>query len=126
MPTLHLHVTQNGKPIEVVWIVGVYWHASWSVFKVPSRNDANENQCSTGAFWEVGRGTRGTLKLSYHVGVDGRMRDVSVDQSTGNDALDQKAIACMSEILYFPAEQNGHAVVIDRHAELAWAKALKR
>ncbi|HTW34550.1 MAG TPA: TonB family protein [Rhizomicrobium sp.] len=114
-PAFRLHVAQNGKPAEVTWIVGVYWHASWSTFRVPMQMDWD--QCRSSAHVVAVARRYPNAKLSYRVDANGTVSSVSLDASSGNDALDRMAIACASTWVYFPAEQSGHAVAVEWHAD---------
>lgn len=114
-PAFHVHVTQNGKPVEVVWIVGVYWHASWSTFRVPMQ--MGWGQCGAAAYGVAVARQYPNAKLSYRIDAHGTVSGVSLDASSGNEALDRTAVECASSWVYFPAEQSGRAVAIEWHAD---------
>lgn len=119
IPSLYFPVTREGKPAEVDWVIGIYWFGPWSTVHPPSRFKF-ENYCDFRTFARTRTYTEGTTILSFHVGTDGDVKDVVVDQSSGSAGLDQHAADCVSGWHYFPAQQNGQPVEIDWHYQFMW------
>lgn len=119
-PTFHIHVTQNGKPADVVWILAVYWHASWSSMGVPMR--ADPSACSPDVYWITTANMHDRAKLAFQIGMDGAVSNVSLVTSSGSDTLDAIAVKCVSRWLYFPAEQDHHPVAIDWSSGLQFGR----
>jgi TonB family protein len=110
-PTFHIHVTQNGKPAEFVWIVAVYWHTSWSSIGVPKR--VEPGACSPGVYWVTTASVHDRARFSFRIEPDGTVGDVSLTTSSGSDTLDAIAVRCVSRWLFFPAEQDHHPIAVD-------------
>src|SRR5665213_168179 len=65
-------------------------------------------------------GHEGTTILSFTVGTDGGVHNVTVAQPSGFPELDQAAIPCASSWTYKPAEENGAPVEKSWQAKVTW------
>ena len=65
-------------------------------------------------------GHEGTTILSFKIGPDGSVHDVTVAQSSGYPELDEAAIPCAQSWQYKPAEQNGQPVETNWQAKVTW------
>jgi TonB family protein len=52
-------------------------------------------------------GTRGTVRLSLLIGIDGHVENVRVSQSSGSDLLDNSAKLAAKSSTYTPATKDG-------------------
>ncbi len=62
----------------------------------------------------------GTVVLDVTVAVDGSVKDVRVIQSSGNQDLDDAAVACWKTYRYKPAMQDGHPVEAHIKSQMVW------
>ena len=65
-------------------------------------------------------GHEGTTVLSFKIGPDGSVKDVTVSQSSGFPELDEAAIPCAQNWEYKPAMQNGQPVEVPWQAKVTW------
>jgi TonB family protein len=64
-------------------------------------------------------GVEGATKLFFHIEPDGTVKDIAVQQSSGNIYLDQASLDCAATWTYRPAMQNGQPVEV-----LSWIGGL--
>ncbi len=57
--------------------------------------------------YEEERGVAGTVRLRVSVGADGRVLAVSVEESSGSEALDRAAAAAVARWVFHPATLDG-------------------
>jgi periplasmic protein TonB len=62
----------------------------------------------------------GNTSLSFTIGTDGGVSNVSVTNSSGHDELDQAAVTCASSWSYKPAIQNGQPVAVPWKTTVQW------
>jgi protein TonB len=65
----------------------------------------------------------GTTVVTFKVEPDGSVKDVTIVESSGHDALDQAAIPCAQTFEYKPALQNGQPVESSVTARIRWSLA---
>lgn len=135
VPTLHLSVTQNGAPADIVWVVGVYWHTNWSNFRVPILVPAPSPDISYHApnlarveyyCWYMDLKSvpkiDAATALKFHIDEHGAVTDVQIAKSSGDARLDAHTADCVAHWHFCPAEQNGHPVQIDWGSEFDWKR----
>jgi periplasmic protein TonB len=62
----------------------------------------------------------GTTTLSFTVGTDGSISNITVANSSGHDELDQAAVSCAAGWTYKPAIQNGQPVAVPWKTSVRW------
>jgi TonB family protein len=62
----------------------------------------------------------GVTVIKYHVMPDGSVLGVTVDQTSGADALDESAASCVKQWQYTPATYNGTPVEVTREMKIDW------
>ena len=63
----------------------------------------------------------GTTTVGFTITVNGTTEGVRVVNSSGNEALDNAAVACASRWIYRPARENGNPLAVPWKAEVRWA-----
>ena len=63
----------------------------------------------------------GKTILGFTISETGATKDVHVVTSSGNQALDDAAVACAGRWLYRPASQNGKPVAVPWKAQVIWS-----
>ena len=58
--------------------------------------------------------------MKFTITAEGAVKDVSVEQSSGNDGVDNAAMRCASRWLYHPATRNGTPVEVPWEARVNW------
>ena len=69
------------------------------------------------------KGIEGKTLLSFTITAEGSVRDISVAQSSGNDALDAAAVKCAGTWLYRSALEKGQPVSVPWKATVTWKLA---
>lgn len=66
-------------------------------------------------------GEQGTTVLSFHIGVDGSVKDLAVATSSGSQRLDEAAIKCASRWRYKPAMgESGAPIEVPWKSQVVW------
>jgi len=60
----------------------------------------------------VNMGTVGVLIVDFKITVEGTVKDLTIKQSSGNDAYDRAVAACVAQYRYTPATDNGQPVEV--------------
>jgi TonB family protein len=68
----------------------------------------------------VRAGAEGTTTLKFQVTVDGTVKDIVVESSSGNTDLDNAAVQCAGRWLYKPATRDGKPVEMPWKASIQW------
>jgi protein TonB len=68
----------------------------------------------------VAKNEEGTTVLTFHIGLDGAVSNIQLNQSSGHSDLDDVATRCVSRWHYKPAMQNGQAVEVPWTARVLW------
>lgn len=69
---------------------------------------------------DLPEGFRGATTLRFHITPKGTVTDITIEKSSGYEALDNAAIACVSTWQYEPIVQNGEPVEVSWVAETEW------
>lgn len=64
----------------------------------------------------------GTTEVSFKVGIDGSMKAIAVTKSSGNQALDDATLNCISAWKYAPAKKNGKPVETEWREHINWQR----
>lgn len=64
----------------------------------------------------------GPTEVSFVVGVDGSVRDLSVTKSSGSQKLDNAASSCIAGWKYTPASKDGHSVEVHWSEHINWQR----
>ncbi len=64
----------------------------------------------------------GPTEVSFTVGIDGTVKDLSVTKSSGSQKLDSAASSCIAGWKYTPASKNGHAVEVHWSEHINWQR----
>ncbi len=96
---LYKPATQNGQPIDVPWKIKV----AWNLFNPPAPV-GTPHICPSSLLPADGQivANGQVTSLFFHIAMDGTVRDVVVNGSSGDDRLDQLAINCVSQWRYIP------------------------
>jgi len=62
----------------------------------------------------------GEVDISYTIGADGWVKNLTVTKSSGYDELDKAVVNCFSQSVFWPVMQQGHGVEIDRKLAINW------
>jgi periplasmic protein TonB len=66
-------------------------------------------------------GEQGTTVLSFHISVDGSIKDIGVATTSGSERLDEAAVKCAARWRYKPAVgENGSAIEVPWKAQVVW------
>jgi len=116
--------TQNGQPVEIPWRAKVNWslnrNVSRSSIKVPVPTgprhvcDKPPGNSLTAILH------RGSTILFFNVETDGTVKNVTINQSSGDAELDRYGASCIATWLFTPAIQNGAAVEVMMSSKLNW------
>jgi TonB family protein len=68
----------------------------------------------------IAHGEEGVAVLTFHVGQDGRVKDVVLSKSSGFDVLDKAAMTCVSTWTYNPATHDGQPLEVSWSANVEW------
>jgi TonB family protein len=63
---------------------------------------------------------QGTATIGFTIQVDGHVRDIHIEKSSGYDLLDQASMLCAQNWTYKPATQNGKPIEVPWRANIAW------
>jgi TonB family protein len=77
--------------------------------------------CSEYPYDALAAATGGATIVAFTIAKDGTVKDISVDRSSGSDALDQAALACAARWLYVPAERDGQWIEVPWKAQITSA-----
>ena len=117
----------NGEPTEVSWVLGFYAWPGLSGFGTVSSNGARF-VCTPvyprRAALRV-RGEGDTI-MTYRIATDGTTKDIRVQQSSGNVALDEVSSDCVASRRYFPVTHDGQPVEIDWVFKVVWRETQPR
>ncbi len=67
----------------------------------------------------------GTASLCFHIGIDGRVKDLLVLETSGFTELDQAAMSCASTWLYTPATKDGQPIEVPWGAKVSFHLSVK-
>lgn len=111
----------DGKPAEVRWEMGYFWRPQLSGFS-PIDPAGTPVSCKERFYppRPVKVSAEGTTIVSYHIAIDGNVKDAIVTQSSGSAILDQASMDCVSTWRYVPAMQNGQPVQVDKTLKMSW------
>lgn len=65
-------------------------------------------------------GEQGTTLLSFHIAVDGSVKDLAVANSSGSQRLDDAAVNCAARWRYKPAIENNQPVEVPWKTKVVW------
>jgi len=118
---------QRGKPVDIDWQASVQWALrSPANETTPAANETLPSQlpghvCRNyphGALWDE---AQGSARVSFRIAADGTVKDAAITKSTGNNDLDQAALACVAAWKYKPATRDGVAVDWSWEANVNWS-----
>jgi TonB family protein len=108
-----------GIPAQISWIGGVDWGNPRHGFFEPGPDGAPAATCKP---YYSPRAIRfreqGDAIVGFRIGENGNPKDETVAQSSGSVSLDDAARRCVHAFRYFPAEENGYPVELDRTARI--------
>ena len=109
-----------GKPTEVSWVMAHNFVTGFGPAPAPRSNEA----CKSSHYRRrpIFIPAEATTIVSYHIGIDGAVKNVAVTQSSGISELDQAATECMSSWRFYPATQNGQPVEMDKVQQVRWGR----
>lgn len=121
----------NGRPLEVSLTQSIDWNSmvlrgdppptdraiSAEAIHLPVITSYQPSSCEA---WHHDSGS-GVL-LAFNVDMSGRVRDVSIIQSSGDSATDKDATECISRRPYQPAFQHGKALEVRLADWLYWPR----
>jgi TonB family protein len=112
---------QDGKPIEVSWVVRVVWQLHGPSDWQPAPAAGAANSCAGSYPPPVMRKhVDGTARISYRIAADGAVKNPVVTESSGSPDLDQASLDCVSAFRYWPATHDGKPVELDRTVDVDW------
>jgi TonB family protein len=91
---------------------------------VPNVGKAVEQGKEHGCYYPVRalkRHAEGTVSLLFQVSVDGHVQDISVQESSGDLALDHTAVACAENWRYLPAHLDGKPIAVRWKAKVVFS-----
>jgi TonB family protein len=112
--------TVAGKPAEITWIGSYFWRPNHSGFYLVSPDGTAIIPNCAYPRLAARQGRQGRDLIFYHVATDGSARDAAVLQSSGSDDLDSAALDCVSKWKFFPVQENGQPVLLDKVIEIQW------
>jgi TonB family protein len=62
----------------------------------------------------------GETNITYTIGANGWVKNLTVTKSSGYDELDKAVTNCFSQSVFWPVMQQGHGVEIDRKLSIKW------
>ncbi len=75
------------------------------------------NDYPEAAVWD---GAEGTAIVAFRIGTDGKVKDVTLSKSTGNDDLDAATLGCVGRWSYKPAMRDGIPIEVPWRAQVEW------
>ena len=75
------------------------------------------NDYPESAIWD---GAEGMAQVAFRIGADGKVRNVTLVKSTGNEDLDAATLGCVGRWSYKPATRGGIAVEVPWRAAVEW------
>lgn len=110
---------RNGVPIAVSWAARFSWQRGAAInvkedFARPHRCNFHRSE---------GRDAQGTAVLSFLIGVNGQVTELSIVQSSGDPGLDRLAMQCATRWKYKPATQDGKPIALRWGAQVTWRES---
>lgn len=111
----------GGQRAEITLIGGVNWSSPWHGFLTFAKNGTPDT-CSYKIYptMSVRKHEQGDTKISYLIGSDGKVNNITVTSSSGSGALDSAATECVSAWRFFPATLDNRPIGIQETAEFSW------
>jgi TonB family protein len=109
-----------GRPTDATWVGGVFWDLGSPLFTEANPDGGQNLFPMSYPHAIIRRNFDGKTSVSYHIGLDGSVKDVVVTQSSGNDSLDQTTIDNVERRKYYPVLHNGQPVEVDRTLTMVW------
>lgn len=122
----YLPALQGGKPVEVPWKASVNWrlqNGSSQPPPQPPTGDGGLTHSCAGYYPPelLLAGISGVTTVLFTVSADGGVSNSAVYLSSGNATFDAAALACVRELKFSPAMQDGSPVTVQRSASIRWS-----
>jgi TonB family protein len=117
-------ITRNGKPVEINWVMRVYWRRRWPFLFLAASPNSKPHECGKEWYPRAAYGAfiQGDTRLAYMVAEDGSVKDAKVAESSGDPDLDSAAVNCVSGWRYYPAEEHGKPIEFDLTTVIRWRR----
>jgi TonB family protein len=117
---LYKPASRDGQPVEVPWSVTVSFNIENSfpppgMTLAPKRLDSND--CPHDSISKL---PEESTEVSFTVGANGRVKNVSVAKSSGDTALDQIGVDCVTKWRFSPASRDGQPVEVKGSTKFDW------
>jgi len=81
--------------------------------------------CRRDTSTSVPRAKPGTTVVSYTVAIDGSVKDLTLDASSGSDVLDKQLMGCAAKMRFNPATKNERAVAFREKISFDWSSGFQ-